>query len=391
MTAKSSFTCIQNFLLFLTFFLVSCTNAVSSSEDFSKSTSPPIELETAVTVDTAHLGVFLYVIEANGKVKAKSDQQFDAVIGGSIAYAPIRNGDRVRKGQVLLKFSTNEIDHKIEKLRLDEFNGLKEYESQLLGYDNLSKGLTQEQLEAIKKKLQISTGLSGARHGIKVAEFEKGQAIIKSPFDGKLYNVLVKPSDRVKPGDKLFGLFDPSKLLLRVHLLEADIFLIKPGQLARLQPFFNQDRFWEAEVYEINPLVDEKGMVSVDLLIRNPVDGGQDNSIDALFPGMNCNARIEVPFHQRIAVPKEAVVMRDGKAVIFTVEKGRAKWNYITLGRSNDRQVEVLDGIKDGSIFVTTNNLQLAHGSPVTIQPVKGSDTMEISQQSKQPNATGHD
>lgn len=80
---------------------------------------------------------------------------------------------------------------------------------------------------------------------------------------------------------------------------------------------------------------------------------------------MNASATILVPNEKSVIVPKSAVVIRNGKAVIFTYEAGLAKWNYVVVGRDNGKEVEILDGLVEGMKVIINNNLQLAHDSPV--------------------------
>ena len=80
---------------------------------------------------------------------------------------------------------------------------------------------------------------------------------------------------------------------------------------------------------------------------------------------MNCTAVIKAPASRSLIVPKEAVVMRSGKAVVFTLQDGKAKWNYVAVGKDNGKEVEIKEGVTAGQKVITTNNLQLAHDAPV--------------------------
>ena len=80
---------------------------------------------------------------------------------------------------------------------------------------------------------------------------------------------------------------------------------------------------------------------------------------------MNCSATITVPLQKCIVVPKQAVVMRSGKAVVFSLENDKAKWNYVTVGRDNGKEVEITEGLEPGMKVIVSNNLQLAHDAPV--------------------------
>src|SRR5690606_4084492 len=84
-----------------------------------------------------------------------------------------------------------------------------------------------------------------------------------------------------------------------------------------------------------------------------------------LFPGMNCTAEIKILLTETLVVPKEALVIRNGKNVVFTLENGKARWNYVVAGRQNGEEVEILEGLSNGQKAITTNNLQLAHETPV--------------------------
>ena len=82
---------------------------------------------------------------------------------------------------------------------------------------------------------------------------------------------------------------------------------------------------------------------------------------------MNARAIIRAPQSNSLVVPKDAVVYRSGRAVVFTIENNESKWNYVEVGKDNGQEIEILDGIKPGSTVITTNNLQLAHQAPVQI------------------------
>ena len=68
-------------------------------------------------------------------------------------------------------------------------------------------------------------------------------------------------------------------------------------------------------------------------------------------------------------VAKEAIVMKSGKPVVFTEENGLAKWNYVSTGRENGKEIEILSGIKAGQNVIVSNNLQLAHDAPIIVLP----------------------
>ena len=54
-------------------------------------------------------------------------------------------------------------------------------------------------------------------------------------------------------------------------------------------------------------------------------------------------------------IPKELVLSRQNRSVVFVEEEGRAQQRYIELGLSDDLMVEVVDGLSEGERLITTN------------------------------------
>jgi multidrug efflux pump subunit AcrA (membrane-fusion protein) len=121
---------------------------------------------------------------------------------------------------------------------------------------------------------------------------------------------------------------------------------------------YNDSLTYGARVIEIDPRVKSDGYVSVKL----EIDGNQ-----SFLAGMSVKATINVSHNKSMIIPKNAVVKKSGRSVVFTVQDQKAKWNYVTIGKENSDYVEILEGLKSGSKVIVTNNLQLAHDTPVKI------------------------
>jgi HlyD family secretion protein len=76
----------------------------------------------------------------------------------------------------------------------------------------------------------------------------------------------------------------------------------------------------------------------------------------------------------RRLVPSRAVIERDGRPLVFVVKNGRAQWTYVTPGRSNGRETEILADSATGQIpvnpgdkVITEGHLTLTHDAPVRV------------------------
>ena len=364
----------------------SCSAATVDKEKKKDQTLSTASNETATTIvqtAVAKLDQFQYVIHSNGKIKSLHEQLISCESGGKLLLCKAQTGKLFSAGSTIVQLETTSLQYRLQKAKLTQFNSQKEYESQLLGYENLLKDKTKEESDDIRQKLKISTGLAGAEQEIKETNYELAKAVIKAPFTGVLADVKVQQGQQLKPGQELFRIYDPFNLLLEVKTLEADISLLKIGTPAEVSPISTPEISYKASVYEINPYVDETGMVMVRLEVSHSTSlrmsqksgtgnkrsvAGQSNlreAVGLLFPGINCTATIKAPFAKTLVVPKEAVVMRSGKSVVFILEDGKAKWNYVTTGRDNGKEVEIIEGLKPGMKVINSNNLQLAHDAPV--------------------------
>lgn len=340
---------------------VRCSGSAGQDNGDEASTGASLaDRSTPVQVSQATKGLFHYRIASNGDIRAAASYQVQAQTSGIIRMSKARDGAFFKKGDVILELETTPLQLQLEKAQSVLLNTQGEYQSRLLGYESLLKGKSQEQIKAIKQKLQAETGLSQAELEVRNAQWQLRQAVIHAPETGITANVKVSTGMQVNSGTPLFTLFTAHALLADVLVLEGDAGQVKTGQSARVTPVGKDAKTYAAVVSGINPIVDGNGMVTVHLKLKET---------KGLFPGMHVSSVIEVPRHQALIVPKSAVVLRSGdRPVVFTVQDSVAKWHYVKTGLDNGQQIEILDGISPGDTVITSNNIQLAHDAPVSIE-----------------------
>ena len=125
-----------------------------------------------------------------------------------------------------------------------------------------------------------------------------------------------------------------------------------------ITPYAGGDSF-EGSVSEINPLVDLNGMVKVKAVV---------NGQGKLFSGMNVRVSVRRSLGQQLVIPKTAVVLRSGKQVVFTLQEGKAMWNYVHTGLENKSQKGIEEGLLEGDTIIVTGNLNLAHEAAVNVR-----------------------
>lgn len=341
------------------FLHVSC-NGVTDKED-SPGDLRINNSNEAIKVKTieAKYKVFNSLINVTGKVKAFQEQTVMAEVSGKLNLKIDNSKDRFGIGELMAYIDSKLTYFKLERGKLNEFNSEKEYESNLLSYDNLLKDKGEEEKELIKKKLQISSGLLSNRLDIDEAYYELEKSHIRAPFFSQVVDLKVQNEQMVKPGQELFKIYNPYNLYLDILILESDFPLLKKGLEVSISPVVDEEIKYKGKLIEINPYVTEDGMIKAKVKID------EKQLVDRkLIPGMNCNATISIPLNKAIVIPNEAVVMREGKAVVFTLENNRAKWQYVVTGRENGKEILIEKGLSQGMKVIITNNLQLANDTP---------------------------
>ncbi|GHB32966.1 efflux RND transporter periplasmic adaptor subunit [Mongoliitalea lutea] len=345
-------------ILWVLFFLaIACKEEKQKGEEIPLETFRGEVAATPVRVAKAERKSFDYLINASGKVEASEQVMVVIERAGYLLELNAKEGDFVEKGKVLAKLDDTEAKLKLEKAKIALKNAQSTYQSDLLSFETILNSGDQQRITQIEEQLKAKSGLFTAEIDVKEAEMDLEKTIIKAPISGRIADLKIKRGSLVKSGDELMEIISSNRLELKVKVLESDISLISLGQKAEIYPVGSAEQL-TGSVQSINPKVDENGLVQVGILLT---------SSSKLLPGMNARAIIRAPQNNSLVVPKQALVYRSQRAVVFTIDKNESKWNYVEVGKDNGQEVEILSGIEDGATVITTNNLQLAHQAPVQI------------------------
>lgn len=304
----------------------------------------PTEVLTAKAIHTT----FEFRVNASGTMESANELKVTFEGSGYLEKLNIKNGQMVKAGQLLAELQNNSEEFALEKAKLAYEKARVTFQNDSIGYSSLTA--------AAKNNIELSSGIRDANLSLKEAQMNLERTLVKAPISGRVAELEEKEGNIISSGNDLCVIYTPNQLVLTAKILESDYGRIKLGLKADIYPLAFRDRTFEATLVEINPKVDENGMVTVKL---------QLNETEGLLPGMNANAVIRSPQSENVLAPREAVVMKSGRPVVFTYEDGIAKWNYVETGLDNGVEIEITSGLSDGSEVIITNNIQLAHEAQV--------------------------
>lgn len=387
---------------------------------------PDLGAETplGVKVRYAWQGTLVLRLTANGYTRALRQIPLTAQISGVVDSLPVFEGQAVSKQQLLLKI--NDADYRLAvaeaqeqlnqaiimfgqqraerisaTIRIDTSAGYyldpqrTEKAFQQAQQDFAAGKISQEEwfgfkseweaarffTEESKRRLIASrSGLTKAMIGLQRAELNLTRTRMLAPFAGVVANFKVGVGQPLSAGAECLTLLNLDTILVEVDILESEAPQVRMHHNAAAAFAAFPNEIFKGRVVAINPLVDlEKRVRRAVVAIAN--------TDHRLLPGLYAQVKIEAQFlTDRLIVPKEAIVLRDQRKVVFVVregdgesgrrgdgEKGRllAKWCYVETGAENEEEVEVLSSafnLQAGEAVVVTNHFTMAHDTPVRVE-----------------------
>lgn len=305
-------------------------------------------------------------VVAHGNVAAWQEAIVGAEAPGlRLAELRAQVGDRVRRGQVLAVF-----DARMARAELAQAEAaLAEAEAalaeaaadarrarELEGSGALSEQQRSQLLTAAQTAQARRDALKAARQ---VQQLRVRQAEVRAPDDGVISARSATVGAVMPAGSELFRLIRRGRLEWRGEVAAAELAAIRPGMAVQVQPPSGPPV--AGTVRQLAPTLDpgtRNALVYVDL----PESGGR------LRAGMFARGEIVTGSRPALTLPLGTVLLREGFSLVFVVgEDGRVLQRKVRTGRRSGEQVEILDGLDEGTRVVARGAAFLADGDLVRV------------------------
>lgn len=355
---------ISNFINFsilifvTTVCLISCNIKGENNPEQSNESLP--EEKNIVETIVVQNQDFTREIVSNGKLLATQRAELWFKNPGIINEISATNGQAVSEGKIIaqlqdkdLRFAYNKAKLNMEQAEIDRLDALLS-----MGYKSMNENIPVEHM----KIANIRSGYTQKAILLDEAQQALDDAILSAPFTGKIEGIKQKPFERANQADPFCTLINDEHFTIEFPLLETEFNQVKTGQKVIVSPIA-VDNQTTGIITEINPKVDENGLVWVKAEINNP--GGY-------IEGMNVKVSIKHSVPGQLVVPKQAVVLRQNREVLFRYTGGISYWTYINVIDENETQYAVVAAegatLNPGDTVIISNNLNLAHESQVELE-----------------------
>lgn len=293
-----------------------------------------------------------------GVVEAIKTSQIAPQVSGSVTALPVKAGDNVKAGQLLVRIDTriaaqqamtNQAQVGAAKAQLSaahqEYVRKKRlYEKQYISQAALERAESDYKTAEAQTKAQLAqTGLSNVQTGLHT---------INAPYAGVVAEVMTELGDMAMPGKPLLAIYDPSLLRVVINVPQSQVDKIK--QEASIKVLISganeAERSLSGTQVSVLPTAD-----SVSNMVKVRVTLPQ-NTV-SIKPGMF--ARAEVPVsgtttQGQLYVPKKSVVKRSELTAVYVVDsKGHPQLRQVRLGREQGENIEIFAGLQAGENVAT--------------------------------------
>ena len=322
--------------------LFSCSN---EAEKKSNNTQSAIEVDYIVAQETP----MDYIIEIPGTIMPSEMVELFSEIPGRIVTINFKEGQRVRKGELLFKIDSELLEAQLNQLKVDLELAQKD--------EQRKKNLLASKAISLEEYEQVQSRYYSLQAQIAYVRVQISKASIIAPFSGKLGLRHVSEGAYVTPATKLISIAQDDKVKIEFSIAERYANRVQPGSRITLKTA-NDTTMYTALVYAYEPSVDQGTRM---LTVRAETEG-QSN----LFPG----SYVAITYNlgkdpHSIMIPATALVPILKGQKIWLIKDGKAKSVMVEPGIRTHKDVQVWGEINVGDTVVLSGLLGMREGIDV--------------------------
>lgn len=331
-------------------------SACSSSEEGATQITIKPEKVVPVTIERVVFDDLTETFTLPANLEAWEDLSLAAEIAGSVQSIHFKEGDRVRKNEILLEIDPETIKSYLHRdLQNVEVISRKLQRYQQLEADGL---ISKQELD------DLENSLTAAKAALTTTTLQLKKSSPRAPVAGIVDRLYIDRGEYVDPGKQLLRLVQVDKLKVIADVPEKDVPFLKIGQAVEIIPASINQR-------SSTPI---SGVIKSIAFSANPTTRTYrtkiviDNSSAKLRPGMIVRAKfIRQQLEQVISIPLFAVMDREGEKIVFLAENGVARKVNVVIGSSIGQRIIIDHGLAENQSLIVEGQQLLADGARIVV------------------------
>ena len=312
----------------------------------------------AVNVEKVTATHFEHFFLVNGIFEAVNYAYISPETSGQITAITVVEGEKVKKGQLLVKLNTAIID-----------NSINEVESAL----SLAKVVYDKQKELWDKNIGSELDYLRAKNDVerlqnqkKTLQSQLDMAHIKSPINGIVDDITQNQGELAMPGQLLMQIVNLDHFYFNAEVSESYLPYLHPADSVKIKLTSYDNKTIDAKIHRIANIINpENRSFKIQVKVANKQK--------ILKPNMLAEARFKDYENLHALVVPSIIIKKDFIGhYLFVAQKEKEDWiakkKYITYGRNKDDKTMVEKGISAGDLVIINGYNQVVDGSLVSIK-----------------------
>ena len=316
---------------------------------------------TAVTTTKLEPEDFEHFVEIQGTVQADDYIDVTSEIAGRILKMTVKEGDNVRKGQLIAELDLEQLNKQMAELETSLDLAKTVHERQKRLWDQ-NIGSEMQFLEAKNNKERLEKSME-------TLEYQLTKSKVYAPVSGVAERVILQSGELASPGAPIIQILNPNKLKVVADVPESYLKAVQPGKEVKVTfPALDQEQ--KARISLIGNTIDPNNRT-----LEVEANISKTNSL--IKPNLLAVMYLQDYKEENvITVPIEVVQQEvGGKDFVFVTEEGAkgavVKKVFIKTGKSYGGEVIVEDGLGGGETLILEGAKGLAAGQEVKTEASK--------------------
>ena len=313
--------------------------------------------KTLVVLDQIQYRDFAHYITISGTVSPLQEASISPEINGQVRKIHVKEGQRVRQGDLLVSLRTDVTDASIREVKTGLELASRMYEKQ--------RELWEQRIGSEIQYLQAKNNKESLEARLSILEEQLGMASITAPFGGIVDKIQIKEGELAVPGMQLLYLVNLTRLKITADISESYLRDVEKGEMVEIDfPSF-PEMTKNLPIVRVGNVIDNKSRTF-------EVEVWYDNANEKIKPNQFVNIKInDYKTNEGLVVPS-ILIRQDIQGYYLFIVSGdgsnmTAEKVYVTPGRSYMEETMVEEGLEPGQKVIVKGYNLVKNGTEIRI------------------------